>query len=309
MYRITNIFNSTKEMKKILAKNDVLLSGSFIRRNGKDIIWITKSDRLQSVLARFNVNTKEVFANEQGTEGIIVNIKDNTGEVVRFNIVPKVRKFINKLEDRIIHNKENITIEMIAKDIMNSYHLDLMKIENNIIPNITSLKGNLESRKFLDGIEYVIDVNSGYIKKFNLKLTDMVLNFLNQDTFFKYNSNDPVLFSTEQIEAVYEDILDEDLAYECLHEANHELYELLGEPEYVRINGRNMNWRGSSAYKVTRETDKLVSECIPSYDSTTELMFDLETYKPYIIQYSHDCPTGSFMEFEIISEEEYEEER
>lgn len=309
MYRTINIFNSTKEMKKILAKNDILLSGSFIRRNGKDIIWVTKSDKLQSVLSRFNVNTKEVFANEQGTEGIIVDIKDNYGEIVRFNVVPKVRKFINKLEDRILNAKENITIEMVSKEIMSSYHLDLMKIENNIIPDRSSLKGNLEMRKFLDGIEYVVDVNTGYIKRFNLKLTDMVLNFLNQDTFFKYNSNDPILFSTEQVDAVYEDTLDEELALECLHEANHELYELLGKPEYVKINGRNMNWRGSSAYKVTRETDKLISECIPSHDSTTILKFDLDTYKPYVVQYSHDCPTGSSMEFEIISEEEYEEER
>lgn len=310
MYQTLNFFNSTKQLKKVLEKNDILFTGKLIRHDNNDIVWLKKNEDVQRFLSDKKINDRQVFANKEGNLGVICDIHDNDFQPIRYHLVPKLKKFLTKLEYRILEKNEQLKLNDIVKEVENSYSIDLNIIMNSIIPEKTQWKHKGENgiqKTYLDGLTIVFDKETNFIRKFTMKFTPMILNFIKQENFFNKNCENPIVFSSETIESLYEDTHgNSEIIDEYVEDCNTDLLKLLNNPRYLKILGQNLDWRGSNGYKLLtlQDGDNLIKKLMPNYDHTMFIRFDLETHKPYTIVYSHDCPTGSFLTFEEITEEE-----
>lgn len=295
-----NMFNSSKTTKDLLKKKDLLLVGSFIRVYGVDVIHISKNEQLDRYRERLSNSSFSVFADKDVNNIVLLDgLGVSCKEVIKIFCVPKLTKFMNRFNDNIEKNQS--TIESFIEEFEKSYHFDLNKITNNIIGKKNKVGKSFYEITYLDSIRFKIDKNTDKLSHVEVKFTPMLLNFIEQTSLTKTNL-DITLFSTEVCDMLMEDTGDDyEVVEEYIQESSKILSSILrlDKNESVMLVAKNSDWQNRTGYKtidVERSSD-IIKGLIPEYDNTTIIKYNYDTYEPYAIIYSHDCPTGSYIDF------------
>ena len=75
------------------------------------------------------------------------------------------------------------------------------------------------------------------------------------------------------------------------------------EPNFVRIDGKNMGWRNLVGYTVVRANSKELLESL-SINGEWRIVFTFSENTLTVNRYSHDEPTGAFFTVSPVSDEE-----
>lgn len=302
---INQTFNMLNNTKDLLKKKDFLIVGSFIRKEGTDIVHISKNEQFDRYRERLLNKSFSVFADKDLNNIILLNgMGKNCKEVIKIFCVPKLTKFMNTFNDKL--KKDNITMEDFIKEFESTYHFDFKKIINNIIGKRNTIGKSFYEITYLDSVRFKFEKGTDKLNHVEVKFTPMLLNFIEQESLLNPDIN-ITIFSTEICDLLMEDTGGD---YEVVEEYIIEASKIITESENIYsgenviVISDNVDWKNNSGYKII-EMDRIssiIKKVIPDYDNTTIINYSLQERKMYGLIYSHDCPTGSSFTFITVDE-------